>query len=316
VLWNYRIGDQRFSDSLDANYRIAKWLGVHAEYRYTARWLVDNLIRSGTTNNKDLNKLNNHLNAGTFGIRVKPLKPLSLDVDATIGRDNSPLNPISPAHYHNIRARAEYRQSKRLRFGAAYRQGYNLNAPDPVVFTNAFGPPPPSYYASHSRDLSFSSAFTLSNRWSLDASYNKRHLDTFANLWTEQPAPNSVTIVSVPGNYSRYISNLHNVSFIARTSIERRGTLYLGYTISKDTGDGRSVQNLGFTDPAKSFLATNNTFPMTYQAPMVRLSIKMSEKLQWNGGWEFFRYNQKFAYFGYMPYYRAQTGYTSITWTF
>jgi hypothetical protein len=316
VYWNYRIGDQRFSDALEANYRVAKWLGLHAEYRYTARWLVNNLIRTGTTNSKDLNKLNNHLNAGTFGIRIKPLKPLSLDVDTTIGRDNSPLNPISPAHYQNIRARAEYRQSKRLRFGAAYRQMYNLNAPDPVVFTSTYGPPPNSYYASHSRDLSFSSSFTLSNHWAVDASYNKRHLDTFANLWSEQPAPNSVTIVSVPGYISRYISNLHTVSFIARTSIEKRGTLYLGYNITRDTGDGRAVQNLGLTNPAASFMAGLNTFPMTYQAPMARLSIKLSEKLQWNGGWEFFRYNQKFAYFGYMPYYRAQTGYTSITWTF
>lgn len=30
---------------------------------------------------------------------------------------------------------------------------------------------------------------------------------------------------------------------------------------------------------------------MTYQAPMARLSIKIAPKVQWNGGWEFFRYN-------------------------
>jgi hypothetical protein len=316
VFWNYRIGDQRFSDALDANYHLTKWLGLNAEYRYTARWLIDNLIRSGTTNSKDLNTLNNHLNAGTFGVRVKPLKGLSMDVDATIGRDNSALTPVAPAHYHNIRARADYRPSKRLRFGAAYRQVYNLNAPQPVVFTSAFGPPPASYYSSHSRALSGTSSITLSNNWSLDVTYNKIHLDTFANLWAEEPAPNSVTIVSVPGYISRYVSNLHTVSVMARTTIQRRGTLYLGYNISKDTGDGRSVQNLGLTDPAASYMAGLNTFPMAYQAPMARLSIKISPKLQWNGGWEFYRYNQKFAYFGYQPYYRAQTGFTSLTFTF
>ena len=67
---------------------------------------------------------------------------------------------------------------------------------------------------------------------------------------------------------------------------------------------------------AASFLAGVNTFPMTYQAPMARLSIKIAPKVQWNGGWEFFRYNQQFAYFGYRPYYRAQTGYTSLSFTF
>ena len=316
VFWDYRIGDRRFSDSLDANYRVAKWLGLNAEYRYTARWLVNDLIRTGTTNSKDLNTLNNHLDAGTFGIRVKPFKPLSLDVDATIGRDNAALTPIAPAHYHNIRARAEYRQSKRIRFGAAYRQVYNLNAPAQQVLTSTYGPPPASYFSSHSRDLSANSSLTLSDKWSLDVSYNKRHLDTLANLWSEQPAPNSVTIISVPGYTSQYISNVHNVSVMARTNIQRRGTLYLGYNISKDTGDGRAARNLGLTDPAASYMAGFNTFPMTYQAPLARLSIRIAPKLQWNGGWEFFRYNQKFAYFGYQPYYRAQTGYTSLSFTF
>ena len=316
LTWNDRIGDQRFSDSLDANYRVAKWLGLNAEYRYTARWLINDLIRTGTTNSKDLNVLNNHLEAGTFGIRVKPVKPLSLDVDATLGRDNATLTPIAPAHYHNIRARAEYRQSKRLHFGAAYRHMYNLNAPAQTVFTSTYGPPPAAYFSSHSRNLSANSSITLSNNWSLDVSYNKLHLDTLANLWSEQPAPNSVTIVSVPGYVSRYVSNLHTVSVMARTNIQRRGTLYLGYNISKDVGDGRSQQNLGLTDPAASYMAGFNTFPMTYQAPLARLSIKLTPKVQWNGGWEFFRYNQKFAYFGYMPYYRAQTGYTSLSFTF
>ena len=76
------------------------------------------------------------------------------------------------------------------------------------------------------------------------------------------------------------------------------------------------MQNLGLTDPAASFQAGFNTFPMTYQAPLVRLSVKITPKFQWNGGWQFFKYNQKFAYFGYQPYYDAQTGYTSLTFTF
>jgi hypothetical protein len=316
IFWTYQIGDQRFSDSVDANYRLTKWLGLNAEYRYTARWLIDDLYRTGTTNSKDLNTLNNHLNTGTFGIRLKPLKPLSLDVDVTDGKDNSPLTPIAPAHFQNIRARADYRQSKRVRFGVSYRQMYNLNAPVQTVFNSTYGPPPAPYFASHSRSFSATSSITLHSNWSLDLSYNKLHLDTFANLWTEQPAPNSATIVSVPGNSSEYISNIHTVSAMARTAIRKRGTLYFGYNITKDVGDGRTVQNLGLTSPAAAYLAGFNTFPMAYQSPLARVSIRITPKVQWNGGWEYFKYNQKFAYFGYQPYYRANTGYTSLTFTF
>ena len=171
---------------------------------------------------------------------------------------------------------------------------YNLNAPVGYAFSinPAFGVPPPAYYASHSRDYSATASFTLNSNWSLDASYNKLHLDSLANLWTEQPAPNSATIISVPGNVSQYVSNIHTVTFMAKTGLKKRGTFYVGYNLTRDTGDGRQVQNLGLQDPAASFLANLNTFPMTYQAPLARLSIKLSPKMQWNGGWEFYRYRQ------------------------
>ena len=316
IYWLYHMGEGRVSDSLDANYRLNKWLGLNAEYRYTDRWLVNNLVRTGTTNSRDLNTLDDHMNTGTFGVRLRPAQPLSINVDATLGRDSGAETPISPAHFHNIRARADYRVQKRVRFGATYRQMYNLNAPTGYTYTltPAYGAPPPAYYASHSRDLSVNSSFTVNRNWSLDASYSRTHLDTLANLWAELPASNTV-VNSFPGYTSQYVSNIHTVSLMARTTIQR-GTFYAGYNITRDTGDGRTVQNLGLQDPAASYLATLNTFPMTYQAPMARLSIKLTEKMRWNAGWEFYRYNQKFAYFGYMPYYRAQTGYTSISWAF
>lgn len=316
IFWLYRLGDQRVSDAIDANYRIAPWLGLNAEYRYTDRRLINDLNRTGTTNSKDINTLDNHMNTGTFGFRLKPLQPLVISADATLGRDNAAETPVSPAHFHNIRARAEYRQSKRWRLGTSYRQVYNLNAPVQRVFTSTYGVPPPAYYSSHSRDYTATETFTLNSKWSLDLNYNKLHLDTLANLWAELPAPTGTTIVSVPGYISRYVSNIHTVSLIARTSIGRRGTFYAGYNLTKDTGDGRSVQNLGLQDPAASFLAKGTTFPMTYQTPMARLSIKITPKIQWNGGWEFYRFNQEFGYFAYQPYYRAHTGYTSLSFTF
>jgi hypothetical protein len=317
IHWDYRLGTKRFSDSLDLNYRFTDRLGLNAEYRYSDRRITNNLVRTGTTNNKDLNNLRDHLNTGTFGFRFRATQSLSLNADATVGLDNAPENPTSPASYFNIRARADYRYKKRVRIATTYRQVYNVNEA-PASYhnpqTQCCAPPLP-YFTSHSRDLSATSSFTVNRDLSLDVSYTNLHLDTFANLWTEQPAAGSVTIVSVPGNTSRYISNLHVFSFMATTTIAKRTSLYVGYNISRDTGDGRSVQNLGLTNPAASFLAMASTFPMTYQAPLARLSIPLSPKIRWNAGWEFYRYSQKFAYFGYQPYYRANTGYTSLTLT-
>jgi len=76
------------------------------------------------------------------------------------------------------------------------------------------------------------------------------------------------------------------------------------------------VQNLGLTNLAAAYTALGSTFPLTYQTPQARLSIRISQKLNWNGGWELYRYHQQFAYFGYQPYYRAHTGYTSLSLSF
>jgi hypothetical protein len=314
VFWNRRMGSGRISDSLDANYRLTNWFGLNAEYRYTGRWIDYNLIRTGTTNNRDFNSLTNHLNLGTLGFHLKPIQALSVNFDAGIGRDNSPLSPVSPANFHTFKGRIQYRQ-KRLTLAATYRQQYNLNAPQPVVFTSAFGVPPNSYYASHSRDYSATASFEVKRHLALDVSYSKTHLDTLANLWVELPA-NVSTIVSVPGYTSEYISNIHTVSIMARTSFKDRVTFYLGYNFTRDTGDGRSVQDLGIKDPAAEFLANTQTFPMSYQAPLARVSIRILPKLQWNAGWELYLYNQMFAFYGYQPYYRAQTGYTSLSYSF
>ena len=121
----------------------------------------------------------------------------------------------------------------------------------------------------------------------LDTSYSKAHIDSFANLFIELPSSDAVgaKIVNVRGYSGAYISNIHTVSCILRTTIKDRATFYAGYNIVRDTGDGRAAQDLGLTNPASAFLAMAQTFPMTYQAPMARLSIRMTPKLQWNGGW-------------------------------
>jgi hypothetical protein len=170
------------------------------------------------------------------------------------------------------------------------------------------------YYASHSRDYSATTSFEANDHLSFDISYSKAHLDTLANLGgVGAPSSTTISSVSVTGYISQYVSNLHTVSLIARTNL-RRGNA--SYKISRDTGDGRINQNLGLTDLAASCTATWSTFPMTHQAPLARLSIRISPKVEWNGGWESYRYNQKFAHLGNQPYYRAHTGYSSVSLTF
>jgi hypothetical protein len=302
ILWGWYMDVTRFSESLDLNYRFTPWLGLNAGYQYTDRSVDQIVTRTGTTNSNTPGTLINHLNTGTVGFRLRPLKSLSINLDAGIGRDNGPYTPESLAHYHNIRGRVDYRY-RRLRLAGVYRQLYNLNAP--VLY---------SYDTQHSRTFMASGSYQVKSRWSVDATFSKIHQDAFSALYAELPSA-AGPIANVRGYNSVYISNVFSGSFMARGEFGR-AIISAGYNITRDTGDGRSVQDLGLTNPAAAYLASLQTYPMSYRAPLARLSVRLAPRIQWNAGWEFYRYNQQFAYYGYMPYYRAQTGFTSLSFGF
>jgi hypothetical protein len=58
------------------------------------------------------------------------------------------------------------------------------------------------------------------------------------------------------------------------------------------------------------------TFPLTYHSPLARVSIRITPKIRWNAGWQFYRYREEFGVIGYLQNYRANTGYTSVLWSF
>ncbi|PYT26638.1 MAG: hypothetical protein DMG58_22055, partial [Acidobacteria bacterium] len=61
------------------------------------------------------------------------------------------------------------------------------------------------------------------------------------------------------------------------------------------------------------------TFPLKFQSPLARLSVKITNRIRWNLGYQYYGYREDF--FTGQPFttdygYRAQTGYTSLLWSF
>jgi hypothetical protein len=50
--------------------------------------------------------------------------------------------------------------------------------------------------------------------------------------------------------------------------------------------------------------------------PLARLSIRVTPKIRWNAGWQFYNYHELFGLTVPMQNYRANTGYTSVLWSF
>jgi hypothetical protein len=244
----------------------------------------------------------NQEQSGTFGVRIHPWQPFTINLEGELGRTNNPLTTVSDKNFQTINARAQYRL-KKLQLSTSYKESYDFNS--------SF-----SLYSSHLRGYTGSAVWTPKDWFSLDASYNKLHDDsnTFLAFFAGAVGFRS----TLQANYrSLYISNIHSANLGVRFGLRKRGDLYFGYSITKDVGDGRGAAvTPATTDPIQALLDSVQTFPLTYQSPLARLSIRISPKVRWNAGYQFYDYKETFGLLGYYQNFHAHTGFTSVLWTF
>jgi hypothetical protein len=302
------LGIRTVTNSTDANYRVNNWFGFYGGYHYSDRQV--NTVQGQEVPafaNSSLSfpyEVSNHENSGVVGMRFRPLKPLTINVDGEVGRTSYPLTPISESDFHTINGRVQYRV-KNLQLSTSYKQYYNLNPP--MSFSN---------YSSHSRTYSANASWNPRAWVMLDASYTKLHLDSldglafFSAIGPESPSQLQTSYSSL------YISNIHSANLGTRLVLGKRADLYAGYTITKDTGDGRSAAAPAGASDLQALLDSVQTFPLTYHSPLVRLSIKIAPKIRWNAGWQYYDYSQQFNLLGYYQNFHAHTGFTSVLWSF
>ncbi len=127
---NFRyLGIRTVVNSSDVDYTFAKWLGLYAGYHYSDRDV--STIDAGplgfpgpSTNSYSVVNI---VQAGTAGVRIRPIQPLTINLEGEIDRANHPLTGISPAHYQTLGGRVAYRL-KKLQLSAGYKEIYNANS--------------------------------------------------------------------------------------------------------------------------------------------------------------------------------------------
>jgi hypothetical protein len=294
------LGVLMIANATDLRYRFSKVVDVFAGFRYSDRSIRS--IEDGAQASQPLQGLaaeqSNHVDAGVAGFNLILWKDLRVHAEGEVGRNSTPFVPISQANYHALRTRVQYRK-KTYSLGAAYQESYNNNS---IVITA---------YSSRSRSYSAEGSWNAKSWLALDASYSKLHLDTIGGIAFFAGAPRSVLTA---GN-SIYISNIHSANLGARLPVTKRANLYLGYNITKDTGDGRGSLAAQPT-PAGQVLYNVQTFPLIYETPLARLSVRITGKLRYNIGYQYYGYHEDFGVLSVSENYRAHTGYTSLLWSF
>lgn len=290
------LGIRTIQSITDVTVSLTKKVGVYGGYHYSTRRIRSHEGQTfGNFTDVLRHEQDNRVHSGLGGLRLRPVKGLLVQLDGEVGRADRPIYPISEKNYHAFNGRAQYR-ARALTFTGLARTSYNTNS------ANLFA------HSSRSRQYGADVSWAMSPAWSIDAGYSKLHLDTATGLAYFTAGE------LIDRDRSLYFSNLHAGNFGFRATLAKRADLYLGYSIVRDTGDGRAAAGrgraLGF--PA---LAIAQTFPLSYQSPQGRLSIRLRNQLRWNFGYQFYGYREDFFTLTYQNY-RAHTGFSSLSWSF
>ena len=296
LLYYQYLGIRSIANETQANLQAASWLGFYVGYQYSNRF-IRSIEQTGLPQSApDAIQYDqtNQQHSGLFGVRLRPIKGLIVTMDAEIGRTDRPFTPVSDKNYHALGAKLNYRW-KTLQISASSRANYNTNS---VSLSS---------YSSHSRTYSASASWTPLEWFSLDAGYTKLHLNTVGGL------AYFLSARLVQGDQSYFFSNLHAGNLGVRFSLRKRADLYLGYSHVQDTGDGRTTLLGGGIGSALPAFEAAQTFPLTFQSPLARLSFRLSPKVRWNAGFQYYGYHEQFYN---TRNYRANTGFTGVLWTF
>jgi hypothetical protein len=286
------LGIRAIAQTTEATVRLTDHVALYGGHHFSVRRIRSvEQFRTGPVLERLPAEQENVFHSGQAGIRLAPSKPLSVNLEAEVGRADRPFFPVAERNYHGMGMRVRYR-ARTLTWSVAARTNYNTNS---VSF---------SAHSSRSRNYSAELSWTPGSRFSLDAAYAKLHLDTVSAL---------AFFAAGRLNFqdrSLYVSNLHSGTLGARFEIGRI-SLYAGYSHVEDTGgDSRSVP--GGAASLAAFVAAQ-TFPAAFRSPLARLSVALHTKLRWNFGYQYYGYREEFP--GRQGY-RAHTAYSSVLWSF
>ena len=294
LLYYQYLGIRTFQTNADALYEIRPWLDVHAGYLFSDRNIASTpqAVVEGINSSVPFEQIN-QLHSGIFGVQVRPVNGLVASFDGEIGRVTRPFTPKSDADYNTLSGSVRYSR-KHLRLTALAHTDYNLNS---VSLSS---------YSSHGRTYSASASWIVGSWLSLDASYTKLHLDTLGGIaFFAGPQ-------FLPNQISAYISNIHSGTLSAQVTYNRFD-FYAGYSHVQDTGDGRNAPMNTVLGPTLTPFQAAQTFPLRFLSPMARISVRLSERLRWNFGYQYYGYRENFTTGNN---YLANTGYSSLMWSF
>jgi hypothetical protein len=87
---------------------------------------------------------------------------------------------------------------------------------------------------------------------------------------------------------SQFYLRDHFFYFNANVQFHERFSAFASYRISKDTGQGDRLSDI----PNRLFVGS---YPLSFQTPEARLVFKLSRNVDWNVGYQYYAYKERFS---------------------
>ena len=292
----FRLTDyRRYINTIEGDYQFNNRVGMHVGYRYTNRRAelsgLDYTATSATTStnpNIFLEEEENTTNTLIAGMKIKPVKYWVVFWDVEHGSADNVFTRLANYDFTNFRIRSRWTFNN-LAFNLSAITKDNKNPAQSIEV------PPRDFGADiNNRIYSGSIDWTPSSKLNFNTGYTYQHLTSEASV-----------IVPVSGQrlegFSQYFIRDHSVFFDVSAKPTNRFSIFASYRLNKDNGQGNLT----------SALAQNiiSSYPIQFQSPEVRLVFRITRNIDWNVGYQYFDYKEKFQT---LQDYRSHLPYTSL----
>ena len=313
---------RKYQDTVEGDYQFNKNYSIHFGYRYGTR-RIEQILNGYALNSNapavlkpigdptclpptvtcQLDDIEtNHTNIFFGGFKAQPVKGWTLYFDAEHGTADNVFTRIGNYNYTNIRAKSRYSPNRKVSLNLSLITKDNSNPSEIAGVSLAdFGVDVKSRAVSSSLDWMATDKVSVS----MGYNYNWLNSDAVVDYFYQTGTP----LVSVrhPNGHSLYFVRNNFFFFDVTAQLHPRVALYASYRINKDNGQGSRL-----ADPTGTPGTLINSYPMNFQTPEARLTIKLNRHIDWNLGYQYYDYTES-PLVGPRPQnYNAHLPYTSL----
>jgi hypothetical protein len=283
---------RRAVNTIEVDYDFHQRFSAHIGHRYSDRHIeldaLDRSLAQPTPSEHEPEVFDNRTNTIFWGFRAKPVKMWSIYFDYERGESDNVFTRVDNYDFTNVRVRSIFRPTRTLAINASVVTKDNNN---PTLTENV---PRQNFGADiNSRIYTSSVDWSPNEKFSLSSGYTRTHITSDAAIIF---FANGVRAEGL----SRYFLR-DNFAFLNMyVQPHSRLSLYGGYRIHHDRGQG---------ERASSPTVLIGSYPQQFQSPEFRVAVKLHDRVDWNAGYQYFDFQEKFPN---LQRYQAHLPYTSL----